>query len=446
MKRIILLSFILFLSFISNSYSEDLFKTLTSTYLDNKELNSQREKTKAVDETLIQSYSIFKPSISGSYTQNDILNEGQRAPDGSSLSDSNFQTEKKSIKIEQKILQGIPKSLAAKTNVNIARQELKAVEQNVLLKAVDAYASILAAEKKLKITEDNLNLSDKQVELDKSRYERGAIKLSDLAQSESSLAGAQAKFIRAQNDLLVNEQNFINIVGYKPDELNKINNLNLKLPQNIDEALKLASENNPDLLIAELKLKKSDYLLKDALEVFAPKASVSFEVSENSDVSSTINERDQSQFEAKVEIPIYSGGKNYSFYNEKRALKTSSELDFQDAKNTTKKNATNIWSEYQLKKSELALANSQVKAAEIAYEGIVQEYESGARDTLDVLSSRSLLLEASLNLADVEKEEILSRFKLLQVTGNLTASYLGLEAKINNPEDYLKKNWIRHIF
>ena len=446
MKKIILLSFILFLSFISSSYSEDLFKTLTSTYLDNKELNSQREKTKAVDETLIQSYSIFKPSISGSYTQNDVLNEGQRAPDGSSLSDSNFQTEKKSIKIEQKILQGIPKSLAAKTDVNIARQELKAVEQNVLLKAVDAYASILAAEKKLKITEDNLNLSDKQVELDKSRYERGAIKLSDLAQSESSLAGAQAKFIRAQNDLLVNEQNFINIVGYKPDELNKINNLNLKLPQNIDEALKLASENNPDLLIAELKLKKSDYLLKDALEVFAPKASVSFEVSENSDVSSTINERDQSQFEAKVEIPIYSGGKNYSFYNEKRALKTSSELEFQDAKNTTKKNATNIWSEYQLKKSELALANSQVKAAEIAYEGIVQEYESGARDTLDVLSSRSLLLEASLNLADVEKEEILSRFKLLQVTGNLTASYLGLEAKINNPEDYLKKNWIRHIF
>ncbi|MDB3873197.1 TolC family protein [Pelagibacteraceae bacterium] len=446
MKKVILLSFIFFLSFISNSYSEDLFKTLTSTYLDNKELNSQREKTKAVDETLIQSYSIFKPSISGSYSQNDILNEGQRAPDGSSLSDSNFQTEKKSIKIEQKILQGIPKSLAARTDVNIARQELKAVEQNVLLKAVDAYASILAAEKKLKITEDNLNLSDKQVELDKSRYERGAIKLSDLAQSESSLAGAQAKFIRAQNDLLVNEQNFINIVGYKPDELNRINNLNLKLPQNIDEALKLASENNPDLLIAELKLKKSDHLLKDALEVFAPKASVSFEVSENSDVSSTINERDQSQFEAKVEIPIYSGGKNYSFYNEKRALKTSSELDFQDAKNTTKKNATNIWSEYQLKKSELALANSQVKAAEIAYEGIVQEYESGARDTLDVLSSRSLLLEASLNLADVEKEEILSRFKLLQVTGNLTASYLGLEAKVNNPEDYLKKNWIRHIF
>ncbi|MEL0241930.1 MAG: TolC family protein [Pelagibacteraceae bacterium] len=439
-KFLILLTITLIFS--NKSFSDDLIKTLTSTYLNNKELNSQREKTKAVDETLIQSYAIFKPSISGTISKNDYLNEGQKDGSGSILSDSNLQTEKKSIKVEQKILQGIPTSLAAKTDVKIARLELKSVEQSVLLKAVDAYTSMLAAEKKLKITEDNLNLSDKQVELDKSRYERGAIKLSDLAQSESSLAGAKAKFIRAKNNLLVNEQNFINIVGYKPNNLKEINGLNLRLPSSLEETLKLSSEKNPNLLIAELNFKKSDYLLKGALEKFAPKASVSFEVSENEDVSSTVSQRDQSHFEAKVEIPLYSGGKNYSFYKEKKALKVSSELEFQDAKNKTKKDATNTWSEYQLKKSELDLARAQLKAAEIAYEGIVQEYESGTRDTLDVLNSRSLLLDASLNFTDVEQEEILSRFKLLQVTGNLTSLYLELEAKQIEP----KTNWIRHIF
>jgi len=439
-KFLILLTITLIFS--NKSFSDDLIKTLTSTYLNNKELNSQREKTKAVDETLIQSYAIFKPSVSGTVSKNDYLNEGQKDGSGSTLSDSNLQTEKKSIKVEQKILQGIPTSLAAKTDVKIARLELKSVEQSVLLKAVDAYTSMLAAEKKLKITEDNLNLSDKQVELDKSRYERGAIKLSDLAQSESSLAGAKAKFIRAKNNLLVNEQNFINIVGYKPNNLKEINGLNLRLPSSLEETLKLSSEKNPNLLIAELNFKKSDYLLKGALEKFAPKASVSFEVSENEDVSSTVSQRDQSHFEAKVEIPLYSGGKNYSFYKEKKALKVSSELEFQDAKNKTKKDATNAWSEYQLKKSELDLARAQLKAAEIAYEGIVQEYESGTRDTLDVLNSRSLLLDASLNFTDVEQEEILSRFKLLQVTGNLTSLYLELEAKQIEP----KTNWIRHIF
>jgi len=442
MKKNFLIFFILIFIFNNNSFSEDLYKTLTSTYLENKELNSQREKTKAVNETLIQSYSIFKPSITGSLSKSDYLNEGQKDADGNNLSDSNLQSEKKSIKVEQKILQGIPKSLAAKTDVQIAKLELKKVEQNVLYKAVDAFTSILAAEKILKITEDNLNLSDKQVELDKSRYERGAIKLSDLAQSESSLADAKAKFIRARNNYLVNEQNFINIVGYKPNNLKKINGLDLKLPENLNQALELSSKNNPDLLIAKLKFQKSDYLLKDAIEIFAPKASVSYEVSENEDISSSISARDQSQFEAKVEIPLYSGGKNYSFYKEKKALKVSSKLDFEDAKNKNKKDSVNTWSEYQLKKSELELAKAQLKAAEIAYEGIVQEYESGARDTLDVLSSRSLLLNASLNFANVEKEEVLSRFKLLQITGNLTSLYLQLETKQLNP----KTNWIRHIF
>jgi outer membrane protein len=432
----------LILFFQTNAFSEDIFKSLISTYINNKELNSQREKTKATNEALVQSYSVFKPTVTGEVSHNDYLNESRRDETGASIADNNLQTKKKSIKVEQKILQGIPSVLVAKTDVKIAKNQLKNVEQNVLLKAIEAYTAVLSSKRKVDITRENLNLSDKQVELDKSRYERGVIKLSDLAQSESSLASAKAKFIRAQNNLLTSEKNFENIVGYKPENLTKINGIDLNLPTSLDETLNLASSNNPELLISKLNFEKSDHLLKGAAEKFAPKASVSFEVSENEDVSSTISKQDQSRFEAKVEIPLYAGGKNYSFYKEKKALKISSELDYQDKQNEVKKTAANTWSEYQLKKSEFELANAQLKAAEIAYEGIVQEYESGARNTLDVLNSRALFLDASLNYADVEKEEIVSRFKLLQVTGNLTAIHLKLETKIIDP----KTSWIRHIF
>jgi len=164
--------------------------------------------------------------VTGSFSQSDYLNEGQKNQTGSSIADTNLQTKKKSIKVEQKILQGIPSILASKTDVKISRNELKSVEQNVLLKAVVAYTSVLAAKKRLDITIDNLNLADKQVELDKSRYERGAIKLSDLAQSESSLADAKAKFIRAENNLTVSEKDYENIIGYLPKNLKTINNLN----------------------------------------------------------------------------------------------------------------------------------------------------------------------------------------------------------------------------
>ena len=440
-KLIFLLNFF-FLSLSKQLLAEDLFQSLISTYINNKELNSQREKTKAVDENLIQSYSVLKPSITGSVTQSDILNESQKNQSGTSIADSNLQTKKKSIKIEQRVLQGIPSILESKTDVKISRNQLKLVEQNVLLKAVTAYTSVLASQKRLEITKDNLNLADRQVELDKSRYERGTIKLSDLAQSESSLADAKAKFIRAENSLAVNEKDFENIIGYLPKDLKIINNIELNLPKSLEETLELSSNNNPELLISKLNFEKAKYSLRGAAEKFAPKATLSFEVSENEDVSSTINERNQSQFEAKVEIPLYSGGKNYSFYKEKKSLLVSSELDFQDKQNETKKNATNVWSEYKLKQSELDLAKAQLQAAEIAYEGIIQEYENGTRDTLDVLNSRSLLLIARLNFADVERDEIVSRFKLLQVTGNLTSLHLKLETKQIIP----KTNWIRHIF
>lgn len=441
LKKILIIKIILLTS--SNIvFSEDLYQSLISTYINNKELNSQREKTKAVDESLIQSYSILKPSITGSFTETDYQRENQKDGSGTSIADSNLQTKKKSIKIEQKILQGIPSILASKTDVKISRNQLKLVEQNVLLKAVTAYTSVLASQKRLDITRDNLNLADRQVELDKSRYERGAIKLSALAQSESSLADAKAKFIRAENSLAVNGKDFENIIGYLPKDLKIVNKIELNLPKSLEETLELASNNNPELLISKLNFEKSKHLLKGAAEKFAPKASISFEVSENEDVSSTISEREQSQLEAKVEIPLYSGGKNYSFYKEKKALLVSAELDYEDQQNETKKNATNVWSEYKLKISELELAKAQLQAAEIAYEGIIQEYESGTRDTLDVLNSRSLLLIARLNFADVERDEIVSRFKLLQVTGNLTSLYLKLETKQINP----KTSWIRHIF
>ena len=239
-KKIIKFSLIYFY-LNSIALSEDLYQSLISTYINNKELNSQRQKAKAVDESLIQSYSILKPSITGKFSQSDFLREDQKDGSGSIIADSNFQTKKKSIKVEQKILQGIPSILVSKTDVKISRNELKQVEQDVLLKAVTAYTSVLASKKKLDITRDNLNLADRQVELDKSRYERGAIKLSDLAQSESSLADAKAKFIRAENNLAVNEKDFENIIGYLPKNIKEIESLDLRLPTNLNETLNLAS-------------------------------------------------------------------------------------------------------------------------------------------------------------------------------------------------------------
>ena len=100
----------------------------------------------------------------------------------------------------------------------------------------------------------------------------------------------------------------------------------------------------------------------------------------------------------------YKRRKNYSSIKKSKLKKQQSELILQDVKNKVKTDTTNFWSIYQSSKSILASTKAQLKAAEIASEGITLEYDSGdTRTTLDVIQSRSLLLEAKIANARAEK-------------------------------------------
>jgi outer membrane protein len=104
------------------------------------------------------------------------------------------------------------------------------------------------------------------------------------------------------------------------------------------------------------------------------------------------------------------------------------ELLYQDAKKKSETDVTNAWSSYQSSKSVLDSIKSQVKAAEIASEGITLEYESGSnRTTLEVIQSRSILLNSRINLASYERNFLISQFKILAAIGRLTSKQLNLK-------------------
>ena len=87
-----------------------------------------------------------------------------------------------------------------KSVLDLAKAKLLKKEQDILYKAVEAYTGLILANEKLEINRSNVELLSRQVETDRIRLSRGQISLSDVSQSESSLAGAQAKFIQAEND------------------------------------------------------------------------------------------------------------------------------------------------------------------------------------------------------------------------------------------------------
>ena len=120
--------------------------------------------------------------------------------------------------------------------------------------------------------------------------------------------------------------------------------------------------------------------------------------------------------------------KLFDSVNKSKNLKDRKKLLLNNAIRNNDTNVASAWSNLQLSKSLLDSVLLQVKAAEIANEGITVEYESGlGRSTLDIIQSYSLLLASKISLAESERNYLLSEFKLLQSVGNLRNNYLKLQ-------------------
>ena len=109
--------------------------------------------------------------------------------------------------------------------------------------------NLILSREKLNINSKNLNLLIRQVENDKIRRDRGQITNTDLAQSGSSLAGAQAQFAKAKSDLLISKLNYENIIGKisDPNQLQKNSNAIVGIPNTLNEAINLSKQNSPDI-------------------------------------------------------------------------------------------------------------------------------------------------------------------------------------------------------
>jgi len=431
MKKILLI-FVIFLFSLSKAFGLSLSDALTQAYKNNTELNAERENIKVSKEDLKISKSEFLPSVTVSGSKSSQETTKLTNQDGSNARIGDVNPETKSFKIEQKIFQGFGGVADYKKKIiglDLADAKLLQSEQNILLKAAEAFSGLIFANEKFLINQRNVNLSERQVETDRIRLDRGQISVADLAQSESSLAEAQAKFIQAKNNVVTAKLNYENVIGPVQDsfELNKNNDLNLKIPVNLKDAIQLSKNNNPDLIIAKLEYEQSEKDVQIAKSDLSPSATISFESKETDDLSTTYDQQDKETVEATITWPIFSGGKNYASLSKSKNLRNRKKLLLDNAIKVNDTNVASAWSNMKSNSSLLESVKLQVKAAEIANEGITAEYESGkGRSTLDVIQSNSILLNSQISLANSEREYLLSKFKLLKSVGILSAEHLGL--------------------
>ncbi len=428
MKKI-LLTFLFLFTICNLDAAESLRFYLDKALENNLELNAERKNFDSAKQSKNISRSEFLPSITISGDQTSSTSSNRTDQSGSSLTDTNLDSESKKISIEQKIFSGF-KGLNTFKKSDLETQkaflELKEKEQKTILDTAFAYYDLIYKTKNERVNISNVNLFERQVEYDNARVQKGEVSLTDLAQSESSLAGANANLIKAKTELLSSISNFERVTREIAPNIENLNGKEiLSLPSSLNSAQEISNLNNINLLISKLNFEISKRELNIERSRFSPTASIEVSKTENSDFSSTVDEKDEEKVKATITWPIIKGGENISAIKKSTFNKQRYQLLLEDTKNKISIDTSNSWSKYQSSKSVLEATMAQLKAAEIANEGITLEYDSGnTRTTLEVIQSRSLLFEARIAFAKAERDFMISQFELAKQIGTLSKNSL----------------------
>ena len=215
MKKFLLIIFCAII-FPLSSFSATLKEALKQTFDNNLELQAERKNLEIQQEVINMSRSDLLPSLTLSSTKNfqDTNKLTNQSGGDASITDTDTMTS--SIKLEQTLLDGSGRKTEyekSKLGLNLTEAKLIQKEQEIFLRAIEAYTGLILAYEKLNINEENVNLLQRQFELDNARLSRGQITASDLAQSQSSLSGAQAGYIGAQNNIITSKLTYENIIG-----------------------------------------------------------------------------------------------------------------------------------------------------------------------------------------------------------------------------------------
>ena len=200
--------------------AETLVEALSEAYESNPDLASAREQLKSRNEEVPQALSNWRPtvSLSGS-TGKQIYNSSLSSSDGSY---NNSTPTSGSIAVSQPLYRGgrtVAQVEEAEFQVEAERARLRASEQQVLLNGVLAFMNVWRDESVLQLNINNEQVLQRQLEASQDRFQVGEITRTDVAQSESRLAGATADRISSEGILESSRAVYLEVIGNEPKDL-----------------------------------------------------------------------------------------------------------------------------------------------------------------------------------------------------------------------------------
>ena len=426
---------------ISTASAQSLEEALAQAYANNPALGAQRARQRAVDESVPQALSGYRPTVraTAGVTRsggNSTFNGGETGSEATSKSVG--------IQATQPLYDATvgPSVRRAERTVEAQRATLLSNEQQILLNAAQAYLDVVQNQAVLELQANNEQVLRRQLDAARDRFRVGEYTRTDVSQSESRLAASIASRISAEGTLQASRATYERIVGSMPGKL-KAPKPRFKLPATLDEAVEMARSNNPTVLAATYTEAAQREAVDQQFGRLLPSANLSAQGTRNYDPGRSqgveIKRSDNAQLTAQLTIPLYQAGLPEALTREAKHTANQARLQIEDSRRQAVETAISAWQALQTARASIESYQSQINAAQIALEGVRQEAQVGSRTVLDVLNQEQELLNARVNLVRAQRNEMVSAFNVLAAVGQLTAQQMNLPVQYYDPEPHYQQ-------
>jgi outer membrane protein len=415
---------------------------LVRAYQTNPQLNAQRATVRSTDENVPQALSGYRPRValtaSAGYQYTDTLNTFGGTPTQILKSDVHGTNAPRSagLTISQTLYNGnqtANKTRAAESQVSGAREGLRVLEQTILLAAATIYMDYLRDAAIVEVQRSNVRVLDQTLKQTRDRFNVGEVTRTDVAQSEAQLAAGQTQLLAAEATLITTKANFRRIIGNEPEALAPGSPVDRYLPSSLPGAVELSLIENPNVTAATYGIDVNFLQVKVNEGALLPTVSLQASVQQAYEQSLQVFRTFGASAIAQVSVPVYQGGAEYSLIRQSKETLAQQRLVLEQTRDQTRANTVTAWGQLVAGKAQVASAQSQVTASEIALNGVREEAKAGQRTTLDVLNAQQALVNARVALVTAQHDRVVASYSVLSSVGRLSPQVLNLSTTTYDP-------------
>ena len=420
--------------------AQSIFEALSSAYNTNPTLQAQRAYLRAVDENVAIAKSGYRPNIylQGSYTDADV---------DSNIAPKNQDNTKTSLaaKVSQPLFNGFSTVNGVKSADSLVRSEqnnLYNVEQQVFLEASTAYLDVVKNTAIVDLQKNNEKLLKKRLDETKERFNVGEVTRTDVSQAQARYSKAISDRIASEGDLEASKAVYTRIIGENPGKLNYPSDIRELLPKNFNDALDYTRVNNYSIKRAKELLNSKTYDVAANNGSLLPTVTLDGEVSKNKTSGDMYDENpeiDNVQWGVNMKVPLYSAGETRAKIRQSKYQKWQAQEQVMEAERQAVSDVTSSWEYMMSNKAKIKSIKDQVKANEVALDGVQKEEALGNRTILDVLDAYQELLNSNVEEVKARRDFYVSGMSLLLSMGKLTAEELKLNVDLYDAKKYYKE-------